>query len=189
MAKPFLKMLLLRLLYREDATGYTLMKRCQEITGIKPSPGSIYPILKAMEQNGIVTATETGSTVTYSLTPRGKEKLEQIRQMGISNITRVLAEVDDPKLPKDTINLVLFVDAYHEFEWPREVMAGVYDSLVSGGKVVLIEYRAEDPSVPIKRLHKMSEAQARKEMEAAGLVFKDNLEILPQQHFMIFEKP
>jgi len=110
-------------------------------------------------------------------------------EMGVENITRVLAVADDPKLPKNTINLVLLVDAYHEFEWPREVMNGVYESLVSGGKVVLIEYRAEDRAVPIKRLHKMSVEQARKEMEALGLIFKDNLDLLPQQHFMIFEKP
>ncbi|MDB4307823.1 class I SAM-dependent methyltransferase [Gammaproteobacteria bacterium] len=108
---------------------------------------------------------------------------------GISNIERVLATADDPRLPADTLSMVLFVDAYHEFEWPREVMTAVRDGLVSGGKVVLIEYRAEDPSVPIKRLHKMTEKQARKELEAIGLVFVSNEEFLPQQHFLVFEKP
>jgi len=111
------------------------------------------------------------------------------KAMSVVNITRVLATVDDPRLPNDTLNMVLFVDAYHEFEWPREVMSGVYNSLVSGGKVVLIEYRAEDPSVPIKRLHKMSVKQARKELEAVGLVFVSNFNFLPQQHFLVFEKP
>jgi len=109
--------------------------------------------------------------------------------MGVTNIKRVLATVNDPQLPADTLSMVLFVDAYHEFEWPREVMIAVRDSLVSGGKVVLIEYRAEDPSVPIKRLHKMTEGQARKELEAVGLVFVSNEEFLPQQHFLVFEKP
>ncbi|MEC9376030.1 MAG: class I SAM-dependent methyltransferase [Pseudomonadota bacterium] len=109
--------------------------------------------------------------------------------MGINNIKRLLAKVDNPNLPKNSINLVLFVDAYHELEWPREVMRNVYDSLITGGKVVLIEYRSEDPMVPIKKLHKMSEKQARKELEAIGMVFKQNLDILPQQHFLIFEKP
>lgn len=109
--------------------------------------------------------------------------------MGVTNVKRVLATVNDPQLPPDTLSMVLFVDAYHEFEWPREVMIAVRDSLVSGGKVVLIEYRAEDPSVPIKRLHKMTEQQARKELEAVGLVFVSNEEFLPQQHFLVFEKP
>lgn len=109
--------------------------------------------------------------------------------MGITNITRVLATEKDPQLPLDTLDLVLFVDAYHEFEWPREVMTGVYNSLVSGGKVILIEYRMEDPSVPIKRLHKMSEKQARKELEALGFQFVNNLDLLPQQHFLVFQKP
>lgn len=109
--------------------------------------------------------------------------------MGVTNVKRVLATVNDPQLPPDTLSMVLFVDAYHEFEWPREVMIAVRDSLVSGGKVVLIEYRAEDPSVPIKRLHKMTEQQARKELEAVGLVFVSNQEFLPQQHFLVFEKP
>jgi len=110
-------------------------------------------------------------------------------EQGIGNITRVLADTDDPRLPPDSIDMVLFVDAYHEFEFPREVMTSIYDSLVAGGQIILIEYRAEDPRVPIKRLHKMSERQARKEMEAAGFRFVHNLDFLPQQHFLVFEKP
>ena len=110
-------------------------------------------------------------------------------QLGITNIERVRAAADDPRRPSTTIDMVLLVDAYHEFDWPDEVMTGIIDSLVSGGRVVLIEYRAEDPRVPIKRLHKMTEAQARKELEALGLVFENNLDLLPQQHFLVFTKP
>jgi len=133
---------------------------------------------------------EAGSVYAVDIQPEMLAIIEaRSNEMGIDNVSRVLATVDNPRLPSDTLNMVLFVDAYHEFEWPREVMTGVYDSLVSGGKVVLIEYRAEDPSVPIKRLHKMSEQQARKELEAVGLVFVSNLEFLPQQHFLVFEKP
>ena len=133
---------------------------------------------------------DTGMVYAVDIQPEMLAIIEaRSDDMGIDNITRVLATVDNPRLPSDTLNMVLFVDAYHEFEWPREVMNGVYDSLVSGGKVVLIEYRAEDPSVQIKRLHKMSEQQARKELEAVGLVFVSNLEFLPQQHFLVFEKP
>ncbi len=133
---------------------------------------------------------ETGTVYAVDIQPEMLQIIaDRSERSGITNIKRVLADVDDPRLPADTLDLVLFVDAYHEFEWPREVMTGVFRSLVSGGKVVLIEYRAEDPSVPIKRLHKMSEAQARKELEAIGLKFTANLDFLPQQHFLVFEKP
>jgi ubiquinone/menaquinone biosynthesis C-methylase UbiE len=108
---------------------------------------------------------------------------------GITNITQVLATEKNPGLPANSINLALFVDMYHEFEWPQEVMSAVYESMVSGGKIVLVEYRAEDPKVKIKKLHKMTERQARLEMEAAGWVFIKNEDFLPRQHFMVFEKP
>jgi precorrin-6B methylase 2 len=107
----------------------------------------------------------------------------------ISNIERVLASADNPNLAPESIDLALFVDAYHEFEAPYEVMTAVRDALVPGGRIVLIEYRMEDPEVPIKLLHKMSEAQARKELEAAGFRFVRNDTFLPQQHFLVFEKP
>jgi precorrin-6B methylase 2 len=110
-------------------------------------------------------------------------------ELNIDNVERVLASSDNPNLPAESINLALFVDAYHEFESPREVMTAIYDSLVPGGRVVLIEYRMEDPDVPIKLLHKMSEAQARKELTAAGFRFAANESFLPQQHFLVFEKP
>ena len=107
---------------------------------------------------------------------------------GISNVEVVQNTIDDPNLPDSTLDLVLMVDVYHEFSHPYEMMTGVVRALKPGGKVVLIEYRAEDPSVPIKPLHKMSEAQSRKEMEAVGLTWVETKDFLPQQHFMVFEK-
>jgi precorrin-6B methylase 2 len=121
------------------------------------------------------------------------EMLEIIAQrsaaQGVTNIELVLASEQDPGLPETSINMVLFVDAYHEFEWPHEVMCAVHAALVPGGKAVLIEYRAEDPTVPILRLHKMTEKQVRKEMAAIGFDFVENLDVLPQQHFLVFQKP
>ncbi len=108
---------------------------------------------------------------------------------GIENIDRILATETDPRLPPGTVDLVLLVDAYHEFSHPREVMQGVFTGLKPGGKVVLIEYRAEDPRVPIKRLHKMSEQQAIAELEAIGFLWERTEDFLPQQHFMVFAKP
>ncbi len=114
---------------------------------------------------------------------------ERSADQGITNVERVLATSSDPGLTPASIDMALFVDAYHEFEWPWEVMSAVYESLVPGGKLVLIEYRAEDRSVPIRKLHKMTERQARREMRAVGFDFVENGDFLPQQHFLVFEKP
>ncbi|MEO8444697.1 MAG: methyltransferase domain-containing protein [Gammaproteobacteria bacterium] len=108
---------------------------------------------------------------------------------GLSNVEPVLASETDPRLPAGTVDLVLMVDAYHEFSHPREVMTGIVAGLKRGGRVVLIEYRGEDPAVPILRLHKMTEAQARKEMAAVGLDWVETKSVLPQQHYLIFQKP
>jgi FkbM family methyltransferase len=114
---------------------------------------------------------------------------ETITTKGVSNVTLVQGTVQNPKLPADSIDAALMVDAYHEFSHPREMMLNLKDALVPGGRVYLVEYRKEDPSVPIKPLHKMTEAQARKEMEAVGLEWVATEEMLPRQHFMIFRKP
>lgn len=106
----------------------------------------------------------------------------------VENIELVLASEVDPRLPASSVDLVLLVDAYHEFSHPREVMQSVYLALKPGGKVVLIEYRGEDRWVPIKALHKMTQAQAKKEMAAVGLEWVETKDFLPQQHFLIFSK-
>jgi hypothetical protein len=80
------------------------------------------------------------------------------------------------------------VDAYHEFEYPFEMMSEVVKALKGGGRVILVEYRGENPFIPIKALHKMTQRQVKKEMSAVGLVWKETQEFLPQQHFMVFEK-
>jgi ubiquinone/menaquinone biosynthesis C-methylase UbiE len=135
----------------------------------------------------------TGSTGTVYAVDIQPEMLAIIAEKSlardITNIQRIQASDQDPGLPANSINMALFVDAYHEFEWPREVMTAVVDSLVPGGKVVLIEYRAEDPRVNILKNHKMTETQARIEMEAVGLVFIKNDDFLPKQHFLVFKKP
>ena len=105
------------------------------------------------------------------------------------NVTPVQGAVDDPNLPESGVDLILLVDAYHEFSHPAEMGAAMARSLVPGGRLVLIEYRAEDPTVPIKPLHKMSEAQARREMQAVGLEWVRTEDLLPQQHFMVFQRP
>lgn len=107
----------------------------------------------------------------------------------IDNIIPVKASETNPNLPPNSVDMVLLVDAYHEFEFPREVMQNIYSSIKPGGQLVLIEYRGEDPSIRIKPLHKMTEKQSIAELEATGLVWQQTLDILPQQHFMIFARP
>jgi len=111
------------------------------------------------------------------------------KSAGIANVEPLLATETDPRLPTGAVDLVLMVDAYHEFSYPLEVMTGIVRGLKAGGRVVLIEYRGEDPRVPILELHKMTQVQARKEMTAVGLEWVETKDVLPQQHFMVFRKP
>ncbi len=110
-------------------------------------------------------------------------------QLGITNVQPVLGTITSPNLPANTVDLAFIVDAYHEFSHPLEMGRGIVEALKPGGQLVLIEYRGEDPSVPIKRLHKMTQAQARREMQALGLEWVRTEDFLPQQHFMVFAKP
>jgi ubiquinone/menaquinone biosynthesis C-methylase UbiE len=104
------------------------------------------------------------------------------------NVEPVLGTTQSPNLPAKSVDLVLIVDAYHEFDHPREMMRAIRASLTPTGRVALVEYRAEDPNVPIKRIHKMSVEQAKREMAAVGLVLTETIEALPQQHLMIFRR-
>ena len=107
----------------------------------------------------------------------------------VTNAEPVLSTIKDIKLPPDSIDCVLIVDAYHEFSHPREMAQSIFNALREKGRLILIEYRLEDPSVPIKLLHKMTQKQAIEEISQVGFVWKKTLDVLPQQHFMIFEKP
>jgi hypothetical protein len=104
-------------------------------------------------------------------------------------VVTLLGTEIDSTLPEGAIDVVLLVDAYHEFSYPREMMEGIVKGLKPGGRVIQIEYRGEDPKVPIKTLHKMTVAQARKEMSEAGLIWKETKDFLPQQHFIVYQKP
>jgi len=107
----------------------------------------------------------------------------------VVNVETVLGEQADPKLPKNQIDLAFIVDAYHEFSFPREMGERLKESLRPGGQLVLVEYRAEDPRIPIKRLHKMSEVQVKQEMAAIGLDWVRTDSYLPQQHVLVFQRP
>jgi len=106
----------------------------------------------------------------------------------VLNIETVLGDEKSVYLPKNSVDKILMVDVYHEFNFPVEMIASMKKALKSNGQLYLIEYRGEDATVPIKRLHKMTEKQAVKEMEAAGFKLKENIDNLPWQHCMIFMK-
>ncbi len=110
-------------------------------------------------------------------------------ELGITNVVPHLGTVSDVDLPEKILDAALMVDAYHEFSEPAEMLVSLFTALKPGGKIFLLEYRAEDKNVPIKPLHKMSEAQARLEFEAAGFRFVKNRNELPWQHFLVFERP
>lgn len=120
------------------------------------------------------------------------EMLAEIKRQSdmqnVENIQLVLGSEKSPNLPEKALDKVLMVDVYHEFSFPYEMLLEIKSSLKAGGKVYLIEYRAEDPKIPIKPIHKMSEKQAVKEFEIAGFRLVENKDNLPWQHCMVFEK-
>lgn len=113
---------------------------------------------------------------------------EKITMQKTTNVTPVQGSVQEVNLPENSIDKVLMVDVYHEFEYPIEMMASIKKALKPNGRLYLIEYRGEDPNVAIKKLHKMTLEQAVKEMQAAGFRLEKDIENLPLQHSMVFVK-
>lgn len=115
---------------------------------------------------------------------------KKLKLQKIDNVELVLGTEKSPRLPEESIDLALMVDVYHEFRFPYEMMVKISRSLKPGGRVVLVEYRKEDPKVLIKLVHKMTEAQVKKEMDQPefGLKWKETLGMLPLQHILVFEK-
>jgi ubiquinone/menaquinone biosynthesis C-methylase UbiE len=130
-----------------------------------------------------------GRVLATDIQPEMLQMIEQRkREEGVTNIETLLGRIDDPMLPANSVDAVLLVDAYHEFSHPFEMLQGIYQALKPGGKLVLVEYRGEDPSVPIRPLHKMTEQQVVSEMSVFGLHWEDTLDFLPWQHMFIFTK-
>ena len=134
-----------------------------------------------------------GSNGTVYAVDVQPEMIGMLRELaakaGLANIKPVLGMVDDVKLPEASLDLAIMVDVYHELEFPFEVIESLVRALKPGGRLVYVEYRAEDPKVPIKALHKMSEAQVRKEAAAHALVHQRTANTLPWQHVVVFAKP
>lgn len=130
-----------------------------------------------------------GKVLAVDIQPEMLDMIEYLKQENhIYNIKTILGTVTQPNLPLDSVDLALMVDAYHEFSHPHEMMQGIVKALKLGGRVVLLEYRRENPFILIKALHKMTQQQVRKEMQAVGLQWRETKTFLPSQHFMVFEK-
>ncbi len=145
--------------------------------------GSGYHVFKmaTMAANGMVYAVD--------IQPEMLQAMQQKKEVeNFSNVELVLGGEQTVNLPENSIDKILMVDVYHEFNFPIEMIASMKSALKKEGEIYLIEYRGEDPNIPIKTIHKMSEAQAVKEFAANGFKLKENIDNLPWQHCMVFVK-
>lgn len=113
---------------------------------------------------------------------------KRMKEKKVANVEPIQGTETDPKLPANSVDLILMVDVYHEFSFPFEMTEAMVRSLKTGGRIVFVEYRKEDPKVYIKLVHKMYEKQVIKEMEPHPLRWLKTLDVLPSQHIIIFEK-
>ena len=131
----------------------------------------------------------SGTVYAVDIQPEMVRLLEQqIARRGVSNVKPLLGTATDPRLPPDTLDLALMVDVYHEFEFPHEMLQAIVRALKPGGRLVFVEFRGDDPRVPIKRLHTMTETQVRKETDSFALEWMKTVRDLPWQHVIVFRK-
>ena len=141
----------------------------------------IAPLVGSGNSGGVVYATDVQPQMIKMLEDGAKKA-------GLANIKPVLGGLKDVNLPETSIDLAIMVDVYHELEYPFEVIESLVRALKPGGRIAYVEYRLEDPRVPIKTLHKMSEAHVRKEAASHALVWERTANTLPWQHVVIFRK-
>jgi protein-L-isoaspartate O-methyltransferase len=151
-------------------TGYYTRRLAQAVGGNVQTGGQ-----------GLVYAEEIQQEMLDILT-------NKMAEAGIHNVKPVLGTITDPKLPRASLDLILMVDVYHEFDHPFEMVEAMCRSLKLGGRMVFVEFRGEDPKVPIKLVHKMTETQVRKEMTLQPLEWVETIGSLPQQHIIVFRK-
>jgi ubiquinone/menaquinone biosynthesis C-methylase UbiE len=132
---------------------------------------------------------ETGAVYAVDIQQEMLDLLtNKMAELKIHNVKPVLGTITDPRLPPAALDLALLVDVYHEFDHPFEMVEAICCSLKPGGRLVFVEFRGEDPDVPIKPLHKMAETQIRKEMAVQPLDWAESIETLPWQHVFVFKK-
>jgi tRNA A58 N-methylase Trm61 len=133
----------------------------------------------------------TGKVIAVDIQDEMLSRLEKkLEQLEVANVEPHRGGLESPKLKDASIDVAIMVDVYHEFAFPYEMTLAISKAVKPGGRVVLVEYRKEDPRVAIKLVHKMTEAQCKKELALPefGLTWKETLDVLPQQHIVVFEK-
>ena len=173
---------------REAEENSTLM-----LASLKVKPGDVVAdigagtgyytrrLAKLVGPQGIVYGEDIQPEMLVLLTNKAAE-------IGLTNVRPILGTITDPKLPRASVDMILMVDVYHEFDHPYEMTAAMVDALKPGGRIVFVEFRGEDPKVAIKPVHKMTVAQVRKEMAIFPLTWIETLEVLPIQHIIVFKK-
>ncbi|MEZ6132787.1 MAG: class I SAM-dependent methyltransferase [Planctomycetaceae bacterium] len=175
---------------REEEERLTLL-----VKSLKLKPGDVVAdigagsgvisglMAEAVLPNGYIVAVDVQDEMLLRLQ-------ENARRKGLTNIVPIKGSQQSAALAPQSIDLAIMVDVYHEFEFPYEMMEQISQAIKPGGRVVLVEYRMEDPTVPIKLVHKMSQAQARKEVEQPefGLKWTETIDALPRQHILVFTK-
>jgi ubiquinone/menaquinone biosynthesis C-methylase UbiE len=159
--------------------------------GIKPGmvvadvgAGTGYMTLKMARRVG-----PSGKVYAEDVQPEMLQKLRKnAAEAKLANIQTVLGGEADPKLPPNMLDLILLVDVYHEFSQPQRMLRRMREALKPDGRLVLLEYRKEDPSIPIRPEHKMSVQEVKLELEAEGFHLDRTLETLPRQHILILTK-
>ena len=147
--------------------------------------GSGYMTVKMASRVGL-----TGKVYANDIQPEMLALLRQrLAKEQITNVETVLGSEVDTKLPVGALDLILMVDVYHEFSEPQRMLRRMHEQLKPGGRLVLLEYRKEDPAVPIRPEHKMSVSEAKLEIEAEGYKLSKVDEVLPRQHILIFTRP
>lgn len=140
-----------------------------------------FPIAKRVSPSGKVYAEDIQPEMLDLVRKR-------MREQGVKNVVPLLGTITDPKLPDRSVDLILLVDVYHEFDHPYEMTKAMVRGLKPGGRLVFVEYRKEDPDVPIKLVHKMTVAQVRREMSLFPIRYVETINILPRQHIIVFKR-
>jgi precorrin-6B methylase 2 len=165
------------------------------IESLKLKPGMTVADIGA--GSGVITlkmAAKVGDTGKVYAVDIQQEMLDlladKLNKLDVKNVELVLSTAKSPKLPEASLDLAIMVDVYHELEYPYETMLALSKCMKPGGRIVLVEFRKEDPEVPIKLVHKMTEAQAKKELapKEFGLKWKETIGVLPWQHVIVFER-
>jgi ubiquinone/menaquinone biosynthesis C-methylase UbiE len=167
-------------------------------------PGKLLPALKLKEGDvvadigagsGYLTfrmakfVGKTGKVYAVDIQPEMLDLIrKRMKDRKVTNVEPLQGTETDPKLPANSVDLIIMVDVYHEFSYPYEMTEAMVKSLKPGGRLVFVEYRKEDPEVPIKLVHKMTEKQVRREMEPHPLTWSRTLDVLPRQHIIVFKK-